>query len=52
MEELEKQMSTNGQLVHAFSAVMGHEHPGRLRLYGSGVTDTTVKRKLTILNQF
>ncbi|KAH0652598.1 hypothetical protein KY289_030276 [Solanum tuberosum] len=46
MEEIEKQMSINGQFVDAFSAVMGPEHPGRLRLYGVGVTKTTLKKKV------
>ncbi|KAH0634059.1 hypothetical protein KY284_036845 [Solanum tuberosum] len=46
MEEIKKQMSTNGQSVDAFSAVMGPEHPGRLRLYGVGVTKTTLKKKV------
>ncbi|WMV54112.1 hypothetical protein MTR67_047497 [Solanum verrucosum] len=46
MEEIEKQMSTNGQSVDAFSAVMGPEHPGRLRLYGVGATKTTLKKKV------
>ncbi|KAH0725285.1 hypothetical protein KY284_001150 [Solanum tuberosum] len=46
MEEIEKQMSTNGQSIDAFSVVMGLEHPGRLRLYGVGVTKTTLKKKV------
>ncbi|KAG5589526.1 hypothetical protein H5410_040040 [Solanum commersonii] len=46
MEEIEKQMSTNGQSIDAFSAVMGPEHPGRLRLYGVGVTKTILKKKV------
>ncbi|KAH0642275.1 hypothetical protein KY290_035532 [Solanum tuberosum] len=46
MEEIEKQMSTNDQYVDAFSTVMGPEHPGRLRLYGVGVTKTTLKKKV------
>ncbi|KAH0672684.1 hypothetical protein KY290_024915 [Solanum tuberosum] len=46
IEEIEKQMSTNGQSVDEFSAVMGPEHPGRLRLYGVGVTKTTLKKKV------
>ncbi|KAG5572727.1 hypothetical protein H5410_062493 [Solanum commersonii] len=44
--EIEKQMSTNGQPVDAFSVVMGPEHPGHLRLYGVGVTKTTLKKKV------
>ncbi|KAH0725313.1 hypothetical protein KY284_001178 [Solanum tuberosum] len=46
MEEIEKQMSTNGQSIDAFSAIMGLEHPGCLRLYGVGVTKTTLKKKV------
>ncbi|WMV29399.1 hypothetical protein MTR67_022784, partial [Solanum verrucosum] len=45
MEEIETQMDTNDQSVDAFSAVIGPEHPGCLRLYGVGVTKTTLKRK-------
>ncbi|KAH0762309.1 hypothetical protein KY290_018382 [Solanum tuberosum] len=45
MEAIETQMDTNDQSVDAFSAVMGPEHPGRLRLYGVGVTKTILKRK-------
>ncbi|OIT00913.1 hypothetical protein A4A49_18214 [Nicotiana attenuata] len=33
-----------GQSVDAFASVMGPEHPGRLRLYGRGVTKTSLKR--------
>ena len=51
MEEIEKQISINGEYVNAFSSVMGPEHPGRLRLYGAGVTKTTLKKKLAIGNQ-
>ncbi|KAH0722326.1 hypothetical protein KY290_005007 [Solanum tuberosum] len=46
MEEIEKQMSTNDQYVDAFSTFMGPEHPGHLRLYGVGVTKTTLKKKV------
>jgi len=46
MEEIEKQMSTNDQYVDAFSTVMGPEHLGRLRLYGVGVTKTTLQKKV------
>ena len=46
MEEIEKQISINGEYVDAFSSVMGPEHPGRLRLYGAGVTKTTLKKKV------
>ncbi|WMV44991.1 hypothetical protein MTR67_038376 [Solanum verrucosum] len=45
MEAIETQMDTNDQSVDAFSAVMGPEHLGRLRLYGVGVTKTILKRK-------
>ncbi|KAH0671263.1 hypothetical protein KY285_023735 [Solanum tuberosum] len=45
MEEIETQMDTNDQFVDAFSVVIGPEHPGCLRLYGVGVTKTTLKRK-------
>ncbi|XP_019240412.1 PREDICTED: uncharacterized protein LOC109220395 [Nicotiana attenuata] len=34
------------QSVDAFASVMGPEHPGRLRLYGRGVTKTSLKRKV------
>uniref|UniRef100_A0A3Q7EBZ0 Uncharacterized protein n=1 Tax=Solanum lycopersicum TaxID=4081 RepID=A0A3Q7EBZ0_SOLLC len=51
MEQIEKQISINGEYVDAFSSVMGPEHPGRLRLYGAGVTKTTLKKKLAIGNQ-
>nr|XP_010321274.1 uncharacterized protein LOC104647545 [Solanum lycopersicum] len=46
MEQIEKQISINGEYVDAFSSVMGPEHPGRLRLYGAGVTKTTLKKKV------
>ena len=46
MEESEKQISINGEYVDAFSSVMGPKHPGRLRLYGAGVTKTTLKKKV------
>ncbi|KAG5607924.1 hypothetical protein H5410_029416, partial [Solanum commersonii] len=46
MEEIEKQMSINDEYVDAFSSVMGPEHPGCLRLYGVGVTKTTLKKKV------
>lgn len=45
METIETQMDTNNQSVHAFSAVMGHEHLGRLILYGVGVSKNALKRK-------
>nr|XP_016486513.1 PREDICTED: uncharacterized protein LOC107806794 isoform X1 [Nicotiana tabacum] len=34
------------QSVDMFASVMGPEHPGRLRLYGRGVTKTSLKRKV------
>lgn len=34
------------QVVDAFAAVMGPEHPGRVRLYGRGVTNTILKDKV------
>lgn len=46
MEKIEIQISINGEYVDAFSSVMGPEHPGRLRLYGAGVTKTTLKKKV------
>ncbi|XP_060182249.1 uncharacterized protein LOC132611909 [Lycium barbarum] len=46
MEEIETQLSVDGsQLIDAYSAVMGPEHPGCLRLYGRGVTKTSLKGK-------
>lgn len=45
MEEIQKQMSTNGQFVDAFSVVMGLEHSGRLRIYWVGVTKTILEKK-------
>ena len=50
MEEIEKQISIYVEYVDAFSSVIGPEHPGRLRLYGAGVTKTTLKKKLAIEN--
>ncbi|KAG5610094.1 hypothetical protein H5410_021375, partial [Solanum commersonii] len=46
MEEIKKQMCTNGHSVDAFLAVMGPEYLGRLRLYGVGVTKKTPKKKV------
>lgn len=51
MEEIEKEMSVNGQSVDAFSVVVGPEHPGRLRLYRLGITKASLKKKLAILHQ-
>ncbi|KAH0757761.1 hypothetical protein KY290_021254 [Solanum tuberosum] len=50
MEEIETQMDTNDLSADAFLAVIGPELLGRLRLYGVGVTKTTLKKKLEILN--
>ncbi|OIS99567.1 hypothetical protein A4A49_11329 [Nicotiana attenuata] len=49
--EMEKIQSTQesedgSQSVDPFASVMGPEHPGRLRLYGRGVTKTSLKRKV------
>ncbi|XP_019230422.1 PREDICTED: uncharacterized protein LOC109211347 [Nicotiana attenuata] len=48
MERIQStQESEDGsQSVDAFASVMGPEHPGRLRLYGRGVTKTSLKRKV------
>ncbi|KAH0669863.1 hypothetical protein KY289_024356 [Solanum tuberosum] len=46
MEKLQSQQSEDDdQSFDAFTAVMGDEHPGSLRLYGRGVTKSTWKRK-------
>ncbi|KAG5610111.1 hypothetical protein H5410_021392 [Solanum commersonii] len=46
MEKLQSQQSEDAnQSFDAFTAVMGDEHPGSLRLYGRGVTKSTLKRK-------
>nr|XP_018633735.1 uncharacterized protein LOC108948833 isoform X2 [Nicotiana tomentosiformis] len=47
MEEIEAQQNENGnEFVEAFASVMGPEHPGRLRLYGHGVTRTSLREKV------
>ncbi|XP_070018422.1 uncharacterized protein LOC107771969 isoform X3 [Nicotiana tabacum] len=47
MEEIEAQQNKNGnESVEAFASVMGPEHPGRLRLYGRGVTRTSLRGKV------
>ncbi|KAH0661696.1 hypothetical protein KY284_026627 [Solanum tuberosum] len=47
MENIEMQQNEDGnETIDAFSSVMGSEHPGRLRLYGRGVTKTTLKGKV------
>ncbi|XP_075110935.1 uncharacterized protein LOC107776971 [Nicotiana tabacum] len=46
MEEIEAQQNENGnEFIEAFASVMGPEHPGRLRLYGRGVTRTSLRGK-------
>ncbi|OIT04676.1 hypothetical protein A4A49_05359 [Nicotiana attenuata] len=46
MEDIEAQQTENGnESVEAFAAVMGPEHPGRLRLYGWGVTRASLRGK-------
>ncbi|MCD9643018.1 hypothetical protein HAX54_030121 [Datura stramonium] len=48
MERIETQESEDGSQssVDAFAAVMGPDHPGRVRLYGRGVTKTLLKKKM------
>ncbi|KAG5607973.1 hypothetical protein H5410_029465, partial [Solanum commersonii] len=47
MENIEMQQNEDGnETIDAFASVMGSEHPGRLRLYGIGVTKTTLKGKV------
>ncbi|KAH0669637.1 hypothetical protein KY285_023798 [Solanum tuberosum] len=46
MEKMQsRQNEDDNQSFDAFTAVMGHEHPGCMRLYGRGVTKSTFKRK-------
>jgi len=46
MEKMQsRQNEYDNQSFDAFTTVMGHEHPGCLRLYGRGVTKSTLKRK-------
>ncbi|KAM3325759.1 hypothetical protein P3S67_000884 [Capsicum chacoense] len=46
MERVETQESEDGsQLVDPFTTVMGPDHPGRVRLYGRGVTKSLLKQK-------
>uniref|UniRef100_M1D8F0 Ubiquitin n=1 Tax=Solanum tuberosum TaxID=4113 RepID=M1D8F0_SOLTU len=46
MEKLQSQQSEDDdQSFDAFTPVMGDEHPGSMRLYGRGVTKSTLKRK-------
>ncbi|KAH0773723.1 hypothetical protein KY290_010860 [Solanum tuberosum] len=47
MEKMQsRQNEDDNQSFDAFTTVMGHEHPGCLRLYGRGVTKCTLKRKV------
>ncbi|XP_060203297.1 uncharacterized protein LOC132631653 isoform X2 [Lycium barbarum] len=47
MENIEMQQNEDGnESINAFASVMGREHSGRLRLYGRGVTKTTLKGKV------
>nr|XP_009780505.1 PREDICTED: uncharacterized protein LOC104229551 [Nicotiana sylvestris] len=47
IEEIEAQQNENGnEPVDAFASVMGPEHSGCLRLYGRGVTRTSLRRKV------
>ncbi|KAL3328054.1 hypothetical protein AABB24_035624 [Solanum stoloniferum] len=46
MEKMQSQQNEDdNQSFDAFIAIMGHEHLGCLRLYGRGVTKSTLKRK-------
>ncbi|XP_060197246.1 uncharacterized protein LOC132626402 [Lycium barbarum] len=46
MERIETQESEDGsQSIDAYVSVMGPDHPGRVRLYGRGVTKTLLKQK-------
>ncbi|KAH0725239.1 hypothetical protein KY284_001104 [Solanum tuberosum] len=47
MENIEMQQNEDcNETINAFASVMGSKHPGRLRLYGRGVTKTTLKGKV------
>ncbi|WMV38482.1 hypothetical protein MTR67_031867 [Solanum verrucosum] len=47
MENIEMQQNEDGnETIDAFASVMGSEHPRSLRLYGRGVTKTTLKGKV------
>ncbi|KAM3382211.1 hypothetical protein P3S68_007784 [Capsicum galapagoense] len=49
MERVETQESEDGsQLVDPFTTLMGPDHPGRVRLYGRGVTKSLLKQKVTL----
>jgi len=41
-----QQNEDGNETIDAFASVMGSEHPGRVRLYGRGVTKTTLKGKV------
>ncbi|XP_075089005.1 uncharacterized protein LOC107831794 isoform X2 [Nicotiana tabacum] len=46
MEQIQTQESEDdNQSIDAFATVMGPEYPGRVRLYGRGVTKTILKQK-------
>ncbi|OIT27987.1 hypothetical protein A4A49_65002, partial [Nicotiana attenuata] len=46
MEQIQTQESEDdNQSIDPFATVMGLEHPGRVRLYGRGVTKTILKQK-------
>ncbi|XP_075113405.1 uncharacterized protein LOC107820949 isoform X2 [Nicotiana tabacum] len=47
MESIETQQSENGdESINIFASIMGPEYPGRLRLYGRGVTKKSLKGKV------
>lgn len=46
MEETEMQQTDGNESINAFASVMGPEHSGHLRLYGQGVTRTSLKEKV------
>uniref|UniRef100_M1DR40 Uncharacterized protein n=1 Tax=Solanum tuberosum TaxID=4113 RepID=M1DR40_SOLTU len=47
MENIEMQQNEDGiETIDAFASFMGSEHPRHLRLYGIGVTKTTLKGKV------
>ncbi|KAF3674201.1 hypothetical protein FXO38_05342 [Capsicum annuum] len=46
MERVETQESEDGsQSFDTFTTIMGPDHPGRVRLYGRGVTKSLLKQK-------
>ncbi|KAM3394782.1 hypothetical protein P3S68_003785 [Capsicum galapagoense] len=44
MEEIEMQQGSHDQSIDVFSAIMCPKHPGCVRLYGTGVIRTSLKR--------